>query len=218
MDPAREPVKRRYHSPLRRERAEQTKRAILAAARRQFLASGYAATTMAGIARDVGVTLDAIYKSVGTKPALVLALLHQAVAGADPMPAEARADWVSEHEPDPVARLRAFGGFVAEVAPRVAPIALLVRDGAHCDPELARVLVEMNDERLVRMATHAQRLADDGFLRADVTVTEARDVLWTYSSFELYDLLVQRRGWTASRYGRWVAEAYVAALLPPSKP
>jgi hypothetical protein len=45
-------------------------------------------------------------------------------------------------------------------------------------------------------------------------VDEARDLLWTYNSPELYELLVLRRGWTPQRYGRWLADALTAALLP----
>lgn len=72
----------------------------------------------------------------------------------------------------------------------------------------------MNDERLARMARHAERLAAHGHLRGDVTVDEARDVLWLYSAPDLYQLLVRERGWDVPRYGAWVGAAYVAALLP----
>ena len=46
-----------------------------------------------------------------------------------------------------------------------------------------------------------------------MSVTEARDVLWTYNSAELFQLLVIERGWSPKRYGRWVADASTAALL-----
>jgi hypothetical protein len=39
--------------------------------------------------------------------------------------------------------------------------------------------------------------------------------LWTYSSPELYELLVMRRGWHPEDYGRFAAQAMIAALLPP---
>jgi hypothetical protein len=39
-------------------------------------------------------------------------------------------------------------------------------------------------------------------------------VLWTYSSPELYELLVIRRGWSVERYGRFIADSMIAALLP----
>jgi hypothetical protein len=44
-------------------------------------------------------------------------------------------------------------------------------------------------------------------------VTEARDVLWTYNSAELFQLFVIERGWSPKRYGRWVADALSAAGL-----
>jgi hypothetical protein len=49
--------------------------------------------------------------------------------------------------------------------------------------------------------------------QADVSVDDAKDVLWTYNSVELYDLLVLQRGWETKRYGRWIAEALIAALI-----
>jgi len=63
------------------------------------------------------------------------------------------------------------------------------------------------------MTRHAQRLSDDGHLRAGVSVAEARDVLWAYCSPDLYDLLVLRPGWTDQQLGGWIGEAYIAALF-----
>jgi hypothetical protein len=40
--------------------------------------------------------------------------------------------------------------------------------------------------------------------------------MWIYSSPELYGLLVITRGWTPARYGKFVGESLVAALLPPT--
>jgi hypothetical protein len=39
-------------------------------------------------------------------------------------------------------------------------------------------------------------------------------VLWTYSSAELYELLVLRRGMPLDQYGRFVTNAMTDALLP----
>ena len=60
----------------------------------------------------------------------------------------------------------------------------------------------------------AADLAAGGHLRVGVTADEARDVLWTYNSAELYRLLVIERRWSAERYGAWVGQALTAALLP----
>ena len=75
-----------------------------------------------------------------------------------------------------------------------------------------RVREELQAERLKGMRMFAADLAARGHLREGVTTNEARDVLWTYNSAELYRLLVIGRGWSAPRYGHWVSQALTAAL------
>jgi AcrR family transcriptional regulator len=209
--------RRRYDASRRRVQAGRTRADILAAARRRFLADGYPATTIAAIAADSGASVETIYKSIGGKARLVKAVFDVALAGDAPEPMDTVGQQVSTSEPDAKARLRSFGSLVADIGPRVAPLALLVRDAAATDRELAQVWDELNAERLARMTVHAQRLYDDGLLRPEITVQEARDVLWAFCSPEVYDLFVQRQEWTTSRFGQWVGEAYIAALLPPNE-
>ena len=84
---------------------------------------------------------------------------------------------------------------------------------AASDPDVLALLEEMDGDRLRRMTLNAGRLHDAGHLRVGITVAQAADVLWTYSAPELYELLVLRRGWSADRYGRFVADAMIDALL-----
>ena len=63
----------------------------------------------------------------------------------------------------------------------------------------------------------AKALDDAGHLRPGVSVAEARDVLWTYNSAELYHLLVSERKWSVTRFGRWIADALTAALLAEAR-
>jgi AcrR family transcriptional regulator len=213
VDSSPPPVKRRYDAAGRRARADEARRRVLDAARRLFLDGGYAATTMGAVAADAGVSVESVYKAFGSKSRLALALFHDAIAGHEPEPAEVRADRLSAGEADPRERLRGFGELVAEVTPRVAPLMLLVRAAAQTDADLRDVWEQMLSERLDRMAGHARALADAGHLRPGVTVEEARDVLWLYNAPEVYELMVLRRQWSPGRFGQWVGEAYVAALL-----
>jgi hypothetical protein len=64
------------------------------------------------------------------------------------------------------------------------------------------------------MTDNARRLHDAGHLRPGVTLAHAADVLWTYSSPELYELLVIRRGMPLRQYGHFIASAMINALLP----
>jgi hypothetical protein len=63
------------------------------------------------------------------------------------------------------------------------------------------------------MTANARRLRDGGHLRPGISLAHAADILWTYSSPELYELIVLRRGWTPERYGRYAADAMINALI-----
>ena len=207
-------TRRRYDSSGRRKRARQTRDLIADAARQLFLADGYAATTVAAIAAAVGVSVETIYKGFGGKPGLVRAIVEKGLTGEGPVPAEQRSDHIRDTEPDPRRILAAWGTFTSEIAPRVAPILMLARDAAASDPEVALTLEQISAARLDRMALNARGLFEAGHLRPEITPDEAADIMWTYSSPELYELLVLRRGWSADRYGRFVGQALIAALLP----
>jgi AcrR family transcriptional regulator len=217
MDPKRSPVKQKrpYHSARRREQARQTREVVLQTARRLFLSDGFAPTTIAAIAEGARVSVDTIYKGFGGKPGLLRAICHQALAGDQPAPAEARSDALQAAERDPREIIRGWGALTTEIAPRVAPVLLLVRAAAAVDPEMADLQSEMSAQRLERMTHNARNLAAANHLRDDVTVELAGEIMWTYSSPELYELLVLTRGWPPERYGSFVADAMIAALLPP---
>jgi AcrR family transcriptional regulator len=206
--------RRRYDSARRREAAQQRRAAVVDAASRLFVRKGFAGTTIARIAEDARVSEETVYKAFGNKIALVRAMRDKALAGEGPVHAERRSDRMQASENDPRKIVRDWGVLAMEVAPRVAPVLLLVRAGAASDPELARLQEEMDAARLTRMAHNARTLLKGGHLRAGVTLEAATDVLWTYSSPELYELLVIRRGWPVERYGRFIADAMIAALLP----
>ena len=90
---------------------------------------------------------------------------------------------------------------------------LLLRSAAETDREAAALLAELDQDRLERMTEDAKFLADRGHLRDGVTIETARDVLWFWSSPELYELLVVRRGWSPDELGRFAADTLAAALV-----
>ncbi len=204
---------RRYDSRRRRHQALRTRGVVLETARQLFLAGGYAATTIAAIAEAADVSVETIYKGFGGKPGLVRAIWDQGLEGQGPIPTWRRSDEMRSRELDPRRVLEEWGTFTTEVAPRSAPILLLIRTAAASDPEMAALLEEANRARLARMEHNARELYERGDFRDGVTLEQARDVLWAYSSPELYELLVLLRGWPLERYGRFVAGGMIAALL-----
>jgi AcrR family transcriptional regulator len=210
--------RRRYDASRRREQARRSQQDVIDAARRLFLADGFASTTIAAIAAEAGVSVETIYKSFGTKPNLLRAIRDQGLAGEGPVHAEQRSDEMRAAESDPRKVIENWSRLAMEVAPRTAPILLLVRSAAAVEPELATLHEEMERDHLARMAHNARYLVDGGHLRPGITPEKARDVLRAYSSSELYELLVLRQGWTVEEWAQFIAEGMIAALLPAKGP
>lgn len=210
---ARVKGRRQYDARGRQAQARRSQEVVLDAAEQQFLATGYAATTVVEIARAAGVSVETIYKAFGGKSGLVRAIYDRGLAGRGSVPAYQRSDEMRELEDDPQAIMRKWGALTAEVASVVTPIRLLIRSAAATDPDIADLLAASDHERLKRMRHHARFLADRGYLRPGVSVPHAADILWTCSSVEIYELLVLQRGWSVTRFERFVAEFMITALL-----
>src|ERR1700709_514292 len=101
MERAVTTVKRPYDSTRRREHAPRNRDAVRDAAQRRFLNDGYTVTTIAAIARDADVSAETIYKSFGTKPALIRGTWERGLPGRGPVPAPTRSDHMSATEHDP---------------------------------------------------------------------------------------------------------------------
>ena len=204
---------RRYDASRRREQAGLNREAIVAAARQRFLDDGFTSTTIATIAADAGATADTIYKSFGGKAGLLRAMCEDALKGEGPIPAEQRSDAMQASETDPRRMLRGLGTLTTEVAPRINPLLLLLSTAAEADPAMAQLRADFDAARLARMTQVAQILATKTQLRPGLSVEEAAEIMWAYSSPELYGLLVLTRGWRPERYSEFVGESLVDALL-----
>ena len=99
-------VRRRYHSPLREQRAKQTREAVLAAATRLFTTQGWAATGMRDIAREAGTATETLYSYFPSKTALL-----QAVIKRSPLLGEHTEEVLAElgYKSEDIAALRADG-------------------------------------------------------------------------------------------------------------
>lgn len=203
-------VKRQYDASARRARAERMRDALIETARDTLLGEGYAALTIPKLARACGVSAESVYKRFPGKTALVRAVVEQALRGIGPVAAEVRSDAVDAHHLGRL--LQAWGRLSAEVGPRVAPVLLLLEAAALHDPELAALGRELEETRRARMTENARRLADAGHLPPGLSVSRATDILLTYSSPQLYDLLVVRSGWDPGQYGDFISTGIAAHL------
>ena len=193
MERNRGPVKkpRRYHSTRRQQQARLTREAILDAARRRFLDDGYTATTIAAIAGDAGVSVDTIYKTFGGKPGLVRAICEQGPR----RPRRGARRGPLRHPSDHRTRSirRSWAGSASsppKSRPGSRPSCCSSATPPSPTPKWPPSNLELDDQRLERMTHNARNLADAGHLRPGLSVDDAGEIMWTYSSPELYELLI----------------------------
>ena len=207
------PVKRRYDATARRDRAAGYRRAVVAAARALLLGEGYAATTVPAVAAAAGVSAEFVYKNVGGRAALLAAVLDAALGGDVPMAARPEIAALRAAS-DAAAVLAGYVRFAVGVQQEVAPLLVAARGDAAGDDAAAQVLAKADRERLAGMTGLADHLRRLGGLRPGLSGDRVRDVLWTATAPELFDLLVTRRGWDPDDYGGFVLDTLRASLLP----
>ena len=205
--------RRKYDATRRREQARRTRLDIIEAARRLFVERGYAATRMTDVAGAAGVAVETLYAGFRSKANLLKTTFDVTIAGDDePVPvADRPAIQAIRAEPDPARALALYATFVATTAPRAYPLALIVLAAARSDASVRELADELSAQRLAGMTAFAHQLADTGQLV--VSVDEARDLLWTLNSPQVYDLLVQQRGWSHKDFETFLARTWVQGLL-----
>ncbi|MEO5982703.1 MAG: helix-turn-helix domain-containing protein [Pedococcus sp.] len=207
---------RAYHSNVRAVRAEQTRHAVLVAARDLFVQLGYDATTVTMVADRAGVAVDTVYASVGRKPQLAAAVVDMVLgASEEPVTAEER-DYVKAIRAADGARRKIdlYAAAVGDVVPRTAALLGALRRAGEVDEECARSWSAVVERRAQNMLLFAADLRATGELRDDLTDREVADLVWSTNSPEYWQLL-QSRGWSQQRYAQLLADLWHRLLLAP---
>jgi AcrR family transcriptional regulator len=218
MDPTVNPSersRRAYHAPRRLARAAATRAAILAAARKVFIARGYRVATVADIAAEAAVAVDTVYATVGRKPALLRELVETAISGQDEaVPAEER-DYVAWLRAAGAAqdKLAIYASAVTAIQQRLAPIFEVLRDAATTDEDCAALWRQIADRRARNMRLLAAELRATGQVRAELSDDDVADIIWSMNAAEYWSLLVRQRGWTPQRFSAFLTDAWTRLLL-----
>ncbi len=206
--------RRRYRSPLREERAQETRRRVREAARQLFVERGYSGTTIDAIARRAQVSSETVYSVFGSKRSLLEQLVHVAVTGDEdqgplmegPGPVETHA------APDQRELLRRFAHDITWRLERVGPLMEVVAAAALTEPEMAKLYEQLQARRLENLRTMVGWLAGLGSLRMPANL--AADTVWALASPENFRLLTRGRGWTSQEFEEWLRDSLVELLVP----
>src|SRR5437867_2458799 len=174
--------RRRYESRRRMEQASQTRREILTAAGTLFRDRGYG-VPMPEIARRAGVVVETVYRIFGSKAGLFRAVIEALLAGGP-----SRAEVAVEdrpairaiiEEPDPRRQISLYAATQPGIHRRSGPLLRALRDAKASDPDLARLWSELEAWRYEGQGRFVARLATSGALRADRSLEQANDLVWT---------------------------------------
>jgi AcrR family transcriptional regulator len=193
---------RRYEQRLRAQTAEETRRRILDAVEERLREAPSQPISLDEVARRAGVARSTIYLVFGSRAGLFDALAVDLFE-------RAGFDRVVAAVAHPDAREHLRGGIRGgvQVFARFRDVLRALFSMAMLDEEAVGGAVRrMEQGRAAGMARLAQRLAEQGILRPDVTVDEAADLLWLLTSFDAFDLLYTGRDMSVDD----VADALIA--------
>jgi AcrR family transcriptional regulator len=189
-----------HHSTRRQRQAQATRADILAAARRLFAERGYAHVSMTDIAREADVATQTIYASVGSKRALVFALVELIDEESDvPALAGRITGAPTAHE-----ALAAGVHLTRQMQERVGDVIAVLMSAGVVDADAAAAAAEGLARHRGGAATVAQRMSELDGLRDGVSVDEAAAAISVLTSTAVYTQFRGEFGWSFDECERWM--------------
>jgi AcrR family transcriptional regulator len=199
-------------TPARANRREiaaaATRQEILRAAGRLFARDGYTATSVQAIATEAGVAVQTIYSSIGSKSALIVALIDTLDGEAEIGPAVA--ELFTSEDPHRVVQMMARiprivmeGGF---------DLMVVLRDAAPTDADAAAALAAGEARHVEGEGEAVRRLAALDALRPDLDIGRAGELAAALTSWAAWHPL-RVRGWTYDEIEEGMADTLARILL-----
>lgn len=211
--------RRPYDSTHRREQAAATREKILVAAHNLFEHDGYAATSMASIAAEAGVSLKTAYLAFETKSGLLRALWNLQLRGDEEEAPVGQRNWYREalEEPDPKSQLLLVARNSRAVKERIGALLEVIRAAAPTDPDIGALWKRIEADFLANQRAIAESLDDKQALAPGLTVDQAADILWSANLSNLWQLLVGERNWSPEAYEDLLGELFISQVLAPRR-
>jgi AcrR family transcriptional regulator len=201
-------TQRKYNSLRRRQQADRTRDLILEAARRLISSKGFAEATFEAIAAEAGVAAPTVYAAFGSKSGIMQALMGRAAFNSNYENVVREAN----KSDDPVTRLRFAAKIARGIFDSLRSEAEVLRGATAIAPDFIR---ERERIRYERQAGLVKLLEEKRALHPGLSPSEARDILWTLTSYDIHRRLVAERKWSPDHYEKWLGDTLIATLLAP---
>lgn len=201
--------KRIYHSETREIQAAQTRKRILAAAKKLFQSEGFEKLTIEKLAQTAKVSAPTIYALFQSKRGVLLAVLDSALPSArhEALVAETKQEKSAPERLAIAAKISRQMYDAERAQMNVFPSAAIVA------PEFKALEKQQEQRRYKRQEDSIKRMFKENLLTKALSLTQARDILWTFTGRDMYRMLVIERGWTSNNYEKWLKQLLIKTLL-----
>jgi AcrR family transcriptional regulator len=200
--------------PRREEYADQTRAAVLAAARQLFAENGFFQTKVEQIAKLSRVSPATVYAQCGGKQGLLRSLMDSWTQA--PIIVESQQEALTT---DDAARvIKALSTAYLRITKQWGDIIQVVIDVAPHDDESAAALATARRRHNRRLTTICRHLEDIGALRDDVDARLASRIITYYYGIDGLQRTSEVFGWSLERSNEWLlARASAAVLRSPAE-
>jgi AcrR family transcriptional regulator len=207
-------AKRSYNAPRRAAAAQRTRHTIVAAAKAEFEARGWAGATVRDIAARGRVSPKTVEALFGTKAALLSATVDFSIRGdVRPITLDRRAAF---REMEAVSGAAAFldlhAAQVRRISERTARIAWVVEQAAGSESEIAELWERMAKNRRTGVRWAAKTLNAKHDADFSLSKRDVEDTFWIALDWGTYRTLNDHRGMSADAFQVWLRRYYGSML------
>jgi AcrR family transcriptional regulator len=200
--------------PRREEYADQTRAAVIAAARRLFAENGFFQTKVEQIAKLSRVSPATVYAQCGGKHGLLRSLMDSWTQA----PIVAEAQRASLAAADPALVMQTLGAAYLQIIKQWGDVVRVVIDVAPHDDESREVLATAQKRHNRALMTICRHLEDIGALRDGVDARQASRIITYYYGIDGLTRTRDVFGWSLERSNEWLlARASAAVLRSPAE-
>ncbi|MBL8019952.1 MAG: TetR/AcrR family transcriptional regulator [Leptospirales bacterium] len=200
--------KRSYDSASRREKAAETQKRIMNAARKLFSKRSVDQVTIDELATEANVSAPTVFALYRSKLGVLRALIHGSHFGEEyPLLLEK-----VRSLKDPRARLLMASEIARNIYDRERSEMGLIRAASALSPELKELERESESARFERQAETIRLLFEAGLQAPGLKRKKAHDIFWTLTGRDIYRMLVIDRGWSSSAYQEWLGSTLLQCL------
>ena len=188
---------------------------MLEAARASFAASGWNGTTVRGIAKQAGCSVETVYAVVGGKSEILKVLIDMAIVGDDePVTLSERPEWQALGQGTLLEKMRAVALMALDQNRRLSGVYRTLDQAVDADPVLAALHAERMTTRRIQFREGARLVLGHD---ADEQTLLTLEVL---TSHHAYDHAIRSHGLDETAYVDWLTRTLptVLGLDPANDP